>query len=72
MIIISALFLTFYVGTVILLHLGFAPLRQFARLLREIAPEGRSTTPAPTVVIIPTGAIGATEKARVTVGEGQS
>lgn len=36
-IIISALFVTLYLGTVILLHWGCAPLRQFASLVREAA-----------------------------------
>jgi PST family polysaccharide transporter len=42
----SALFGTLYVATVILLHWGCAPLHQLARVLREIAPERRATTPA--------------------------
>jgi PST family polysaccharide transporter len=71
-IIISALFVTLYLGTVILLHWGFVPLRQFARLLRELAPEGKPTSFASAGITIRTEAIGATEKARVTVGEGQS
>jgi PST family polysaccharide transporter len=45
-IIISALFVTLYLGTVILLHWGLAPLRQLARLLRELAPSQRATRPA--------------------------
>jgi PST family polysaccharide transporter len=45
-IIISALFVTLYLGTVILLHWGYAPLRQFASLLREVAPWRRITRPA--------------------------
>jgi hypothetical protein len=45
-IIISALFVTLYVGTVILLHGGLAPLRQLARLLRELAPARRAAGPA--------------------------
>lgn len=71
-IVISMLFVTLYLGTVILLHWGFAPLRQFASLFRDLAPGGRSTGPAPTVVTIGTGAISATEKARVSVGEGKA
>jgi PST family polysaccharide transporter len=45
-IIISALFVTLYLGTVILLHSGCAPLRQLASLLREVAPSRRATRPA--------------------------
>jgi polysaccharide transporter, PST family len=45
-IIISALFVTLYLGAVILLHWGCAPLRQFASLLREVAPSRRVTKPA--------------------------
>jgi PST family polysaccharide transporter len=45
-IIISALFVTLYLGTVTLLHWGLAPLRQLARLLRELAPSRRATRPA--------------------------
>jgi O-antigen/teichoic acid export membrane protein len=37
-IIISSLFVTLYVITVILLHWGLAPLRQLATLLRELTP----------------------------------
>jgi len=39
--IISALFLTLYLGMVILLHRGLAPLRQLTSLLRELAPSSR-------------------------------
>jgi PST family polysaccharide transporter len=45
-IIISVLFVTLYLGTVTLLHWGLAPLRQLARLLRELAPARRATRPA--------------------------
>jgi PST family polysaccharide transporter len=45
-IIISGLFVTLYLGTVILLHGGLAPLRQLARLLRELAPARRATKAA--------------------------
>jgi PST family polysaccharide transporter len=45
-IIVSALFFTLYLGTVVLLHWGCAPLRQFASLLREAAPWRRVTGPA--------------------------
>ncbi|HZQ21085.1 MAG TPA: lipopolysaccharide biosynthesis protein [Terriglobales bacterium] len=34
----SALFVALYLGTVVLLHRGFAPMQQLARLLRELAP----------------------------------
>ncbi len=46
MIIISALFVTLYVGTVILVHWGLAPLHQLASLLRELAPIRSATRPA--------------------------
>ena len=42
-IVISALFVTLYLGTVILLHRGLAPLHQFATLLRELAPTRGAT-----------------------------
>ena len=45
-IIISSAFITFYVGTVILLHWGCAPLRQVGRLLRDLAPKRTATSPA--------------------------
>jgi polysaccharide transporter, PST family len=45
-IIISALVVTLYLCAVILLHWGCAPLRQFASLLREVAPWRRITRPA--------------------------
>jgi PST family polysaccharide transporter len=48
--IISVLFVTLYMGTVILLHWGCAPLRQFASLLREVAPSRRVTRPAAELV----------------------
>ena len=40
---ISALYLTLYLGFVIVSHKGCAPLRQLVSLLREIAPESRSS-----------------------------
>jgi PST family polysaccharide transporter len=49
-IIISTLFVTLYLGTVILFHWGLAPLRQLASLLRELAPARKDTTPAPEAV----------------------
>lgn len=45
-IIISTLFVTLYLGLVILLHWGCAPLRQFASLLRDVASSRRMTRPA--------------------------
>jgi PST family polysaccharide transporter len=45
-IIISALFVALYVGTVILLHWGLAPLRELASLLGELAPTRRAARPA--------------------------
>jgi PST family polysaccharide transporter len=44
--IISALFLTLYLGTVILLHWGLAPLRQLASLLQELTPSSKPVTEA--------------------------
>jgi polysaccharide transporter, PST family len=41
-VIISTLFLTLYLGTVILFHRGLAPLRELASLLRELAPAPKS------------------------------
>jgi PST family polysaccharide transporter len=49
-IIISALFVTLYLGVVILLHWGCAPLRQFANLLREVFPSRSATRPAAELV----------------------
>jgi PST family polysaccharide transporter len=49
-IIISALFVTLYLATVILLHWGCAPLRQFASLLREAAQSRRVPRPAAELV----------------------
>jgi polysaccharide transporter, PST family len=45
-IIISAVFVALYLGLVILLHWGCAPLRQFASLVREAAPSRRALRPA--------------------------
>lgn len=45
-VIISTLFVTIYVGTIILFHWGLAPLRQLASLLRELAPVRKDTRPA--------------------------
>ena len=44
-IIISALFVTLYLGAVTVLHGGFAPIRQLTSLLRELAPARRATRP---------------------------
>jgi PST family polysaccharide transporter len=44
--IMSALYITLYLATVILLHWGLGPLRQLARLLRELAPPVGGTRPA--------------------------
>ena len=49
-IIISALFVTLYLGAVTLLHGGFAPIRQLTSLLRELAPARRATRPAAELV----------------------
>jgi len=45
-VIISTLFVTLYLGTVILFHWGLAPLRQLVSLLRELAPARKETKPA--------------------------
>jgi len=45
-IVISALFVTLYLGATILLHRGFAPLRQFFSLLGDVAPTRRNARPA--------------------------
>lgn len=45
-VIISMLFFTLYLGAVILLHGGLAPLRQLASLLRELAPSREAQQPA--------------------------
>ena len=42
-IIVSAAFIALYLGAVILLHWGCAPLRQVAGLLRDLAPTRRAT-----------------------------
>lgn len=42
-IIISVLFVALYLGSVVVLHRGFAPLRQLAGLLRELTPSRRTT-----------------------------
>jgi PST family polysaccharide transporter len=44
-VIVSLLFVTLYLGTVILLHWGLAPLHQLASLLREVAPSWKNTKP---------------------------
>ena len=44
-ILISTLFVTLYLGVVILLHRGLTPLRQVAGLLRELAPSRRDRRP---------------------------
>lgn len=43
---ISTVFITIYLGTVILFHRGLAPLRQVSSLLRELAPVRKDTRPA--------------------------
>lgn len=45
-IIISMLFVAAYLVTTIVLHRGLAPLRQFAGLLRELAPSRKTAGPA--------------------------
>jgi hypothetical protein len=44
-IIISLAFVAFYLGAVILLHWGFAPFRQLASILRELAPRRTVASP---------------------------
>ena len=48
--VISGLFVALYLGAVISLHCGFAPILQLARLLRELAPGRTSARTAPGVV----------------------
>jgi hypothetical protein len=43
---ISVLFGALYVGAVILLHWGLAPIRQFVSLLMELSPSRNSAKPA--------------------------
>jgi PST family polysaccharide transporter len=43
---ISILFVTLYLGAVILFHWGLAPLRQLTSLLRELAPAEKDARPA--------------------------
>jgi hypothetical protein len=45
-VIISSALVLLYLGAVLLLHWGFAPLRQLASILRELAPRRTVTTPA--------------------------
>jgi PST family polysaccharide transporter len=47
----SLLFGAFYLGAVILLHGGWAPLRQLAGILRDMVPSGRFSKLSPTVDI---------------------
>jgi PST family polysaccharide transporter len=49
-VVISALFVTLYLCSVILLHWGCAPLRQFGGLLREVAQSGKARRPAAELV----------------------
>ena len=42
----SLMFGVLYLGAVVLLHGGFAPLVQLSRLVREMVPRGRSTMPS--------------------------
>jgi PST family polysaccharide transporter len=43
----SGLFVGLYLGAVISLHRGFAPIRQLASLLRDLGPAGSSARPLP-------------------------
>jgi PST family polysaccharide transporter len=58
-VVISATFGALYLGAVILLHGGYAPLRELVRLLRELAPSGRPAGPVPAVTASRT--VGASE-----------
>ena len=51
-IVISTLFVALYLGVVIVLHWGLAPLRQLTSLLRELVPGGRSASSDPAAVTI--------------------
>ena len=62
----SVLFGTLYLGAVILLHQGCAPIYQLAGLLREMAPLGRFSRPSPTAVA--TCATGMSEVLTLTSG----
>ena len=42
-VIISTLFVTLYLGAVVLFHWGVAPLRQLASLLHELTPARKDT-----------------------------
>jgi hypothetical protein len=42
----SIIFVTLYVGAVVVLYGGFTPLNQLARLLREMSPLGRLSKPS--------------------------
>jgi PST family polysaccharide transporter len=53
---VSALFATLYLGAVVLLHQGFAPLSLVARVFREMVPWARFSPPPPAVAA--TGNIG--------------
>jgi polysaccharide transporter, PST family len=49
-VVVSALFVTLYLGTVILFYWGLAPLRQLTSLLHELAPAQKETRPDAEVV----------------------
>jgi PST family polysaccharide transporter len=51
LVVISALFTVLYLGAVILLHSGCAPLHQLVSLLRDIAPPTRCASTQPTVAV---------------------
>jgi O-antigen/teichoic acid export membrane protein len=63
---ISILFVTLYLGAVILLHRGCAPLYQVARLLQEMMTRRRFSRLSPTLVTAPLNSVGAA----VTAGTG--
>jgi len=67
--VISGLFLGLYLGMVMVLHRGFAPIHQLASLFRELAPGERPARPVPNVVNLRAGAIGPTEKSSLALRE---
>jgi O-antigen/teichoic acid export membrane protein len=67
--VISGLFVGLYLGAVISLHRGLAPIRQLASLVRELAPGERPARPVPEVTNLRAGAIGPSEKSSLTFRE---
>lgn len=71
MVFTSGLFLTLYLGAVILLHRGCGPLRQLANLLRELAPEGRTRPPVPAIAAIRRPVHATPQEAPFPIGDAQ-